>query len=85
MYKVIMLVIGIILTLIRIRLVKKTREESPYHDLVSFSSGIGLSLTMFAFAYVEDRGVKYALVSAIILLLVTSVLTVVFIKKVNEL
>ena len=84
-YKVIMLVIGIILTLIRIRLVKKRTEDSPYYDLISFSSGIGLCLAVFGFVYIEDPGVEYAMVSVSIILLVTSVLVVVFVKKVSGL
>jgi O-antigen/teichoic acid export membrane protein len=81
-YKVVMLVIGIILTVIRIRLVKKRMEDSPYYDLISYSSGIGLCLATFGFVYVEDPGVEYALVSVSIILLVTCVLVVVFMKKV---
>lgn len=77
-----MLIVCIVVTVIRIRVVKKREGDNPYYDLIVFSSGVGLCLAVFGFVYIDDPGVEYLMVSLTIFLLVTIIIFVVFAKKV---
>jgi hypothetical protein len=82
-YKFIVFILCLVVTIVQVQVQKsKTTAAPSYADVLACATGLALGFATFGFLFVSDPGLQYGFVSVCLILLVSSVLLLLFGKKV---